>query len=116
MYGEVCGLLGVERHVFEVRPFEPLPSLGRRWDLVTALLLWFNTTARNGVEVPWGVDEWTYFMDDLVANQLRPGGHCYLTLGNRDRHGELPPEVHAMFLRRGVELRKCSRILPEAAG
>jgi SAM-dependent methyltransferase len=58
-----------------VAAFDPLPPLGQ-FDLVTALLVTFCGPR----EKPWSTEAWSFFLDDVRANLLAPGGRVYLQL------------------------------------
>lgn len=101
LYDAVTRVLGVERHLWTIQPFQPLPDTGRRYDLVTAFAALFNEPAG---ERAWGAAEWRYFLDDLTGRVLTPGGRAFLSL-NRDREGRyLDPEVEALFRAAGGEV------------
>lgn len=101
LYDAVARVLGVRRHLWTIRPFQPLPDTGRRYDLVTAFAALFNEPEG---ERAWAATEWRYFFDDLAARVLGPGGRVFLSL-NRDREGRyLEPEVAAMFRALGGEI------------
>jgi SAM-dependent methyltransferase len=82
MYPEMTRLLGLERVVWRIQAFVPLPDLGRRFDLITAFMICFNNHNQDDL---WGVPEWDFFLDDLT-NHLRHGGRVWLEL-NRQRDG-----------------------------
>lgn len=83
MYREVATFLNIDWKQYEVKAYEELPDLGTRFDLVTALLLWFNNPANSRT---WSVEEWSFFLNDLAKNQLTQNGRVYLSFGNtKDR-------------------------------
>lgn len=83
MYKEVVTFLNIDWKQCEVKAYKELPDLGTRFDLVTALLLWFNNPANSRT---WSVEEWRFFFNDLAKNQLAPNARVYLSLGNtKDR-------------------------------
>jgi SAM-dependent methyltransferase len=85
--------LGVDRRVWEIRRFEPLPSLGKRFDLVTAFMVNFDRVREQGNE-PWGPDEWGFFLSDVARNQLKQSGRLALLLNS---HTERLPGVIEYF-------------------
>lgn len=82
MYSDICHLLGVERRISPTRLREPLPDLGRRFDLITAIKQNFNVRkwVPGGFHEHWLVEDWAFFLHDLAANHLNPGGGIYLSL------------------------------------
>lgn len=79
LYGGIAACLGVQRTIICIRPLEPLPNLGERFDLITACDITFNDKDdRNGRRHYWSLTEWKFFLDDLIANQLRYPGTLYL--------------------------------------
>jgi SAM-dependent methyltransferase len=82
MYGEMTRKLGLNRVLWRVRPFEPLPDLGPPFDLITCFQICFNG---HGSQAVWRSPEWQFFLNDLVP-RLRPGGRIHLQL-NRERNG-----------------------------
>jgi len=100
MYPEMTHLLGLQRVVWRVQAFVPLPDLGRKFDLITAFMICFNN---HNQEDLWGVPEWDFFLEDL-ANHLRPGGRVWLEL-NRQRDGTfMTDELCELFQNRGARV------------
>ncbi len=62
MYTEIRELLGVPCVAHAIRPIEPLPDLGGRFDVVTAHMICFNGHRSDRV---WGPVEWERLLDDL---------------------------------------------------
>lgn len=61
--GQVTKLLGLEKVVHRIEPFQPLPQIpGGPFNLVTAFATMFDRAGHDG---QWGVKEWTYFLKDL---------------------------------------------------
>lgn len=83
MYRDVTELLNVPWREWRIEAYQPSPDFGKRFDLVTALLIYFNNPHQPDV---WDVDEWRYFLTDLVQRQLAPNGRIYLYL-NQDLPG-----------------------------
>jgi hypothetical protein len=83
-YSEMIQLLGVVCHPHRIRAFEPLPRLGRKYDLVTAFAICFNNHARDDL---WGPREWDFFLCDLRDNVLARDGRALLEL-NQEPNGE----------------------------
>jgi hypothetical protein len=80
LYGELTELFEVPRIVWRIKPFEPLPDLGRRFDWITAFSIAFDIV-RNGEE-RWGPREWNFFLEDLRERHVAPGGKMYFALNS----------------------------------
>ncbi len=101
LYGAVTRVLGVERVLWTIEPYRPLPETGRRYDLVTAFAALFNEPA---TERPWGAAEWRFFLADLAGRVLAPDGRLFLNL-NRCRDGRyLDDETAGLFRAAGAEI------------
>ena len=99
---ELLGLFGVERKVWRVEAFQPLPDFGRKFDLVTAFSTAFHRSPDKSDA--WGTEEWNFFLDDLFAHQLKPGGQIFFDI-NSGKDGKLfPSSVRELFARRGAEI------------
>jgi SAM-dependent methyltransferase len=62
-FNEVTRILGLEKVVHRIEPFQPLPDLpGGPFNLVTAFATMFDNA---GLDKQWTVKEWTYFLRDL---------------------------------------------------
>jgi SAM-dependent methyltransferase len=111
MYPEMTRMLGLERIVWRIEAFVPLPDLGRKFDLITAFMICFNNHNREG---HWGVREWEFFLDD-VARHLKPGGRIWLEL-NRQLDGSfMTPELRAFFENRGAHINRHQVMFPAAS-
>ena len=108
LFTQLLDLFGVERRVWTVRPFEPLPDLGRKFDLVTAFSIDFNRISK---EDWWGPREWAFLIDDLKGH-LNPGGQIFLGL-NPGRNKEFyTPELCDFFLRCGASVERENVLFP----
>ena len=106
MFGEMVALLGLNRVICRVRPFQSLPRLGQKFDLITAFMICFNGHKSPGL---WGANEWEFFLDDLETH-LAPGGGICLAF-NREADGRFyGQELRDYFERRGAKLEK-NRVL-----
>src|SRR3954471_18369574 len=47
LFTQLLDLFGVERRVWTIRRFEPLPDLGRKFDLITAFSIDFNRISKQ---------------------------------------------------------------------
>ena len=54
MFGEMVALLGLARIVWRIQPFQPLPALGKKFDLITAFMICFNGHKTSAL---WGGPE-----------------------------------------------------------
>jgi SAM-dependent methyltransferase len=103
LFTELLDLFRVERRVWTIRPYEPLPDLGRMFDLITAFSIDFNRESKR--EWWWGPPEWAFFLDDLKRH-LNPGGRIFLGLNPR-RDGEYyTAELRKLFLNRGASVER----------
>ncbi len=102
LFGEMFELLGLPRVIWRINPFEPLPDLGRRFDLVTAFAVCFNGHYEGKV---WGPSEWAFFLRDVETRFLEPGGEIFLAL-NPEPHGHFTPELERFFLERGGSISR----------
>lgn len=95
---ELIQLFGVDRLTWRIRAFEPLPDLGRQFDLITAFSAAFN---RNGDETRgWTPDEWEFFLNDLNGH-LKSGGQILLEINSGKDGRYFLPEIREFFLKRG---------------
>jgi SAM-dependent methyltransferase len=99
---ELLDLFGVEREVWRIQAFHPLPDFGRKFDLVTAFSTAFHRTADQSVG--WGTDEWIFFLDDLFDRQLKPGGEIFFDINSGKDKRFFPPAVRELFIRRGASV------------
>ncbi len=91
-----------------------LPALPRKFDTVTSFRVPFNKKRDSGDETSrelFDLDEWTFFLDDVRDNALRPGGRLALKMNSQPNHIGLhygDPELMEFFAARGAvpETRK----------
>lgn len=99
MFNEMIELLRVNRRVWRIEPFVPLPELGS-FDVITAHMICFNGHKSDNL---WGVAEWNFLLNDL-ARRLKPGGRVWFEF-NREFDGTcFSPELDAYFRSRGAEI------------
>ena len=97
-------LFQVERRVWTIRPCEPLPDLGRKFDLITAFSIDFNRESKR--DWWWGPPEWAFFLDDLKRH-LNPGGRIFLGLNPQAMMENITrPELRDFFLSRGASVER----------
>lgn len=81
LYEDACEVFGVDRRTMGVYAQTPIPNLGKRFDIVTALSINFHYASGRGY---WSLDDWIFFLKDLVANHLKTPGVVYLELNKRN--------------------------------
>ena len=96
LFPELLDLFQVPRIIWKIRPFEPLPDLGRRFDLITAFSTSFNRLEQTAW---WGPGEWRFFLDDLERH-LNPRGRIFLGLNPDNRGNYYTSELREFFLSR----------------
>jgi SAM-dependent methyltransferase len=88
VYDGIAACLGIERTIVRVEPRTALPALGERFDLIVACNITFDERInrdRTRARSYWSLAEWQFFLDDLMANQLRYPGRLYLSLNKQSR-------------------------------
>lgn len=103
LFTELLDLFQVERRVWTIRPHEPLPDLGRKFDWVTAFSVDFNRESKR--DWWWGPPEWDFFLRDLKRH-LNPGGRIFLGLNPRNDGEYYTPELRDFFLDRGASVER----------
>lgn len=103
LFTELLHLFRVERRVWTIRPHEPLPDLGRKFDLITAFSIDFNRESKR--DWWWGPSEWAFFLDDLNRH-LKPGGRIFLGLNPKGDGEYYTPELREFFLTRGEAVER----------
>ena len=103
LFTELLDLFRVKRRVWTIRPYEPLPDLGPKFDLITAFSIDFNRESKR--DWWWEPSEWAFFLDNLKRH-LNPGGRIFLGL-NPTRDGVYyTPELREFFLNRGASVER----------
>lgn len=102
LFNDMIEMLGVNRPVYSIQSFEPIPDQGVKFDLVTAFLICFNNHNKPGL---WGSEEWDFFLRDLAANHLTEKGEVFLHF-NYESDTNLPftPELKQYFLEHGARI------------
>jgi len=100
MYAEMFEMLEMPRRVWRIEPFQPLPDLGNRVDLVTGFAVCFNS---HGSDDVWGIKEWEFFLDDLFKKVVTEPGEIYFEL-NPEKWGCYTPELGDFFRQRGASV------------
>jgi len=109
LFSQLLDLFGVERRVWAIRPFESLPDLGRKFDLVTAFSIDFNRISKQ--DWWWGPAEWAFFLDDLTRH-LNPGGKIFLALNPGNNKEFYTPKLREFFLSRGALVERENVLFP----
>jgi len=104
-YTETFALFGLERVIWRVTPFVPLPDLGAPFDLVTAFMICFD----DPLEKRWKRAEWEFFMDDLQS-RMHPGGQIRLELNPGPENQIFHTGVRELFEDRGGIFEGPSRV------
>jgi SAM-dependent methyltransferase len=112
LFDELIELLHVERRIWKILAFEPLPDLGRKFDLITAFATGFNADRQD--RSVWGVDEWNFFLNDL-AGHLSPAGRVFFGINTGTNGRRYPNEVRELFARRGALLERNRVYFPTGA-
>jgi SAM-dependent methyltransferase len=102
-FDELIELFQVERKIWKILAFEPLPDLGCKFDLITAFATGFNAD-QQGREI-WGVDKWSFFLNDL-ARHLRSHGRIFFGINTGANNRRYPDEVRDLFQERGAILER----------
>lgn len=95
LYDAVTDFLGIDKTHYSIKKFEPMPSLGIKFDLITCFLVAFD---RPSMEELWGREEWTFFINDIRDNHLTDSGEMFLHLNPIPRIGSwYLPGVREVF-------------------
>ena len=100
MYAEMFEMLEMPRRVWRIEPFQPLPELGGRFDLITGFAVCFNS---HGSDEVWGIKEWEFFLDDLYQKVVSEAGEIYFEL-NPETWGCYTPALGDFFRQRGASV------------
>jgi len=102
LYDEATAVLGLNRMHHAVERFEPLPDFGRRFDLVTCFQVAFDLTNDDD---EWDEEEWRFFVEDVRANVLAPGGRLYMELNYKPRFRDwMSPATKAVLRSFGARI------------
>ena len=103
LFGELHRLFQVERRIWTIQPYQPLPDLGQKFDLITAFSVEFNRETRRGSW--WGPPEWAFFLDDLEGH-LNPGGRIFLGLNPKEDGHYYTAELRQFLFDRGASIER----------
>ena len=98
---ELIELFGLERVTHRIRAFQPLPDLGRQFDLITAFSSAFGRSEDESRG--WTVEEWKFFLDDLDRHRAA-GGEILLEINSGKDKRYYRTEVREFFLERGARV------------
>jgi SAM-dependent methyltransferase len=100
-FKEMVELLGVKRVIWRIEAYQPLPDLGRKFDVIAAHMICFNGHKSDKL---WKISEWEFFLDDLAERHLKPGGQVCLELNREYDDSLYTPELKEYFETRGAEI------------
>jgi SAM-dependent methyltransferase len=104
VFRELIELLHVERRFCEIKAFEPVPDLGRKFDWITGFSTGFNRREDRSL---WGPPEWSFLLQDL-RKHLRPGGKVFFGLNPAQGGWYYTDELRDFFIRSGARVeREC---------
>jgi SAM-dependent methyltransferase len=102
LFAELIDLFQIQRRIWKIEAFQPLPDLGRKFDWITAFSTGFNRTKEKSA---WGPREWDFLLDDL-RKHLLPGGKIYFALNPDKNGGYYTEQLHDFFLSRGADVER----------
>jgi len=100
VFRETFALLELPRLIHRIEPFQPLPDLGKPFDVITGHMTCFNRRADN---THWGKAEWDYFLHDLLKH-LKPGGKIQFDLNPLRDGRHMEPELKKYFKGLGAKI------------
>lgn len=109
VFRETFALLKIPRIIFRIGPFQPLPDLGDKFDVVTAHMTCFN---RRADDTHWGREEWAYFLKDLQTH-LNPGGKIQFDLNPLRDGRHMEPALRDWFRSIGATIDRRKVYLTE---
>lgn len=113
LFTQLLDLFGVNRRIWTIRPYEPLPDFGRKFDLITAFSIDFNRESKR--DWWWDAPEWAFFLDDLNRH-LNPGGRIFLGLNPGKNKDYYTPELLDFFIARGATVERENVSFPPKVG
>ena len=106
---QIAMILEVERHEKLINSREPLGADWGKFDLITAFAVKFDSKGRNqkGWEY-WSIDDWQFFLDDIIINHLEMSGRIHLQLNKQLINGVrvTADEVFDYFESRGASVNR----------
>jgi SAM-dependent methyltransferase len=110
-YRDMIALFGIPRTGFRIEAHKGLPPLGKKFDVITAHQICFNGHKTQGL---WGVDEWEFFLGDLMENYLNPGGTIALEFNEEPAIGFYTSDLRKYFESRSARIFRGRVILPQS--
>jgi SAM-dependent methyltransferase len=113
-FGAIISHFGIQRAISRIEPSVPLPELGEKFDLVTAYRICFHRTTRerDGIWKEWAPSNWKFFLNDVRARALKPGGRLLLDFNPRpDGSSFFMPELRKLFLAEGARIFRSKALL-----
>ena len=104
LYRELVELFALPRVIWMIKPFEPLPDLGSRFDWITAFSISFDRAVSGRPR--WGAREWNFLLEVLQQRHLTPGGKMYFELNPGVSGNFYTPELRDFFVRRGAKVER----------
>jgi len=104
LYRELIELFALPRVVWMIKPLEPLPNLGQRFDWITAFSISFDRAVSGRPR--WGPREWNFLLEDLQQRHLKAGGKMYFELNPGAAGNFYTPELRDFFFRRGATVER----------
>jgi SAM-dependent methyltransferase len=102
VFRDLVDLLRIERKIWQIKAFEPIPDFGRKFDWITGFSTGFN---RNPDRSLWGPGEWSFFLRDL-NKYLRPGGKMFFGLNPAQNGWFYTDELRDFFVRCGATVER----------
>ncbi|MGA7215548.1 MAG: class I SAM-dependent methyltransferase [Terrimicrobiaceae bacterium] len=100
IFREMVSLLGLERIVHRIEPFQALPDTGAPFDLITSHMTRFNWLDNDA---PWGIKEWEFFLND-TASRLTPNGRLQFDLNALPDERHMERELRQYFRSKGARI------------
>jgi len=104
LYRELIELFALPRVVWMIKPLEPLPNLGQRFDWITAFSISFDRAVSGRPR--WGPREWNFLLEDLQQRHLKAGGKMYFELNPGAAGNFCTPELRDFLFRRGATVER----------
>ena len=97
VYGHIAAVLGVDRRIDLIIPNKETTDFGQQFEIVCASQIEFDRhRVPGGGSRPWSLEEWKFFLNDIVARQLRFPGRIHLGLNYIVRNGEATFDLDLM--------------------
>ncbi len=110
VFRELVDLLGIERKMWEIEAFQPLPPFDRQFDWITGFSTAFNRNADHSI---WGPEEWSFFLQDLTKH-LRPGGQMFFGLNPAFNGWYYSDDLRDFFVKAGAIVERERIFFPHA--